>query len=49
MYWNDRFIQAKEDGLLNAEQEFKSLNSITQYALEKQLSQIQAFYQPTEN
>lgn len=49
MYWNDRFIQAKEDGLSDALQEFKKLNSITQYALEKQLSQIQAFYQKYAN
>ena len=49
MYWNDRFLQTKEDGLSDALQEFKSLNSITQYALEKQLSQIQAFYQKYAN
>lgn len=49
MYWNDRFLQTKEDGLSDALQEFKKLNSITQYALEKQLSQIQAFYQKYAN
>lgn len=49
MYWNDRFLQTKEDGLSDALQEFKQLNSITQYALEKQLSQIQAFYQKYAN
>lgn len=49
MYWNDRFLQTKEDGLSDALQEFKKLNSITQYALEEQLSQIQAFYQKYAN
>lgn len=45
MYWEDRFIRQKEDGLLDAQKRFNDLTSITEYALEKQLSQIQSFYQ----
>lgn len=45
MYWEDRFIRQKEDGLLDAQKQFNDLTSIIEYALEKQVSQIQSFYQ----
>lgn len=49
MYWEDRFIRQKEDGLLDAQKQFNDLTSITEYALEKQVSQIQSFYQKYAN
>lgn len=49
MYWEDRFIRQKEDGLLDAQKQFNDLMSITEYALEKQVSQIQSFYQRYAN
>ena len=44
MYWEDRFLSDKEQSILDAQQQFNELSSITEYALEKQLSQIQSFY-----
>ena len=49
MYWEDRFLSDKEQSILDAQQQFNELSSITEYALEKQLSQIQSFYQKYAN
>lgn len=49
MYWEDRFLSDKEQSILDAQEQFNELSSITEYALEKQLSQIQSFYQKYAN
>ena len=49
MYWEDRFLSDKEESILDAQRQFNELSSIAEYALEKQLSQIQSFYQKYAN
>lgn len=48
-YWEERFLSLKDDGLRDAQKEFNSMSSIIQYALEKEVSQIQSFIQKYAN